>query len=84
MPTKVNKSTTGNPIHRVREMLEHHAHECQRLAADLSDDGRELKDWELRLIKVAMLPAIQEEFELAITRYITGGTMEMDLGFTEF
>ena len=84
MTTKVNKSRTGNPIHRVKEMLEHHGHECMRLAQDLGDDGRELKDFELRLIKVAMLPAIQEEYEVAIARYLTGGNMEPDFFFTEF
>ena len=69
----------------IRDMLESYGQECLNLAQKLSEEGgRDFKEHEIRIIKVAMLPAINEEYEIAIARYLIGGEMEPDFSFTEF
>lgn len=57
---------------------------CLDLADELTDKGRSLTDDESNLIRIAMLPAINEEHELAICRFLSGKLMRPDYSFTEF
>ena len=71
-------------MQQVKHQLLALADECKELGERLSSKGEELSDKDARLIRVSMLPYIQEEYEIALTKYITGGVMRPNFEFTEF
>ena len=83
--SKTSTKREESQISMIRDMLESHGHKCLALAQELCEEGgRDFKNHEIRLIKITMLPAIHEEFEMAIANYLAGGEMRPDFSFTEF
>lgn len=70
-------------VEQVRYMLRDHAEACLRLADVLDDQGRTMSNEERRLIRTVMVPAIQEDYETALTRFLVTGTFDLYVPYTE-
>lgn len=59
-------------LHDVKETLINHAENCMRLADKMDSDGRELKSSELKLVRLASLPILEESMVMLTSGYISG------------
>jgi ribose 1,5-bisphosphokinase PhnN len=65
-----------NDVAQRRDMLMNMAQRCAELAERLDDRGRPLTSDEQMIVRLAMMPAIKEEFEIAVTHFLVGGDVE--------
>ncbi len=62
----------------IRHRLADHGENCLRLAEKLGDQGEPLNPDEKRLIRMATLPMLQDQFDMALGPYLARGIFDPD------